>query len=890
MKYLILPLILFTISVSGQSLLPNPSSVTATTMNQTLGGAIAISGTNTYTGSLTGLTTYNGFAADLQFAHKNTGTSCTVEINSLGPKALKKYTSSGVPVDLDTGDIKDGSRIRFYYNGTYLVMMGGVGSKVTVPGSTNQIIFNNSGTFSATRDLAYDSVNHRLIIGNGNTNNQGTDNFLLGLNSSIDIGSWNIVTGEDNHIQRPSGSNTVGDNGIFSGYQNYINTTSSNPFVGTFETVAVGGYDNVSNDATQGTLVGGNHNRLTLCRSCVTLGGEWGEAAGYGAFAHGLQDQAGHSITPAPTQRVLASGKNAFNFSMNNNWQTVGYGATAERSSILNTKNGNVACVGCASIGGYGLNVSSSYDSGTVAVSHLAIMRAPNIADTTGFLMGYRSSDGKAVRVHKSSISGLPSQTGNSGKFLTTNGTSASWSLIPLTTGVSGNLPVSNLNSGTGASSSTFWRGDGTWSSVPSAYWPLSGTAALTGTTTINNNLPSGLNFGGTFTATGNNQTSLNLGGTYTARATASDLFSAYTINPLLISGAASQTLSALDINPTFTPTGGASTNYLIRARTASGTNVFSVNSSGAAVFPNYTGLTGNYGWFIDALTNNFDFFNVASTGSIILRTSGTNEGVSVCDAAYDDIPAGVILQANSTTKGFLPPRMTTTQRNAIAGGTVGAIYGVGTITGGSGYINGTYTNVTMTGGSGSGAKATIQITGNVVIGVTITTSGSGYLIGDVLSASSASIGGTGSGFSVPVLTLTLNPGLQIYNTTTNTIDIFNGSNWGQLIRTNNLGAIPSITVDGNVTLKSVGNQFQIKEGTNAAMGVATLSAGTVVVSNTLVTANSRIFISIQSLGTVTTPKAIGITSRSAGTSFTITSSDNTDTSVVAWQIIEPAP
>jgi hypothetical protein len=80
-----------------------------------------------------------------------------------------------------------------------------------------------------------------------------------------------------------------------------------------------------------------------------------------------------------------------------------------------------------------------------------------------------------------------------------------------------------------------------------------------------------------------------------------------------------------------------------------------------------------------------------------------------------------------------------------------GVLGGLGTITGGASYINGTYQKVPLTNGSGQYAYANIVVSGGVVTSVTVTDGGSFYVVGDVLSASTSNLGNAGSGFSVPV-------------------------------------------------------------------------------------------------------------------------------------------
>lgn len=177
--------------------------------------------------------------------------------------------------------------------------------------------------------------------------------------------------------------------------------------------------------------------------------------------------------------------------------------------------------------------------------------------------------------------------------------------------------------------------------------------------------------------------------------------------------------------------------------------------------------------------------------------------------------------------------------------------------TGGTAYTSGTYTGVALTGGTGVGALGTIVVDSGRVTLITITTAGSGYSVGDILSASAASIGGTGSGFTALLTANTIFTGGNSalwqfdigYDSTggaTNNLVAHPGQNLLAIDSTINTrplyGAFPgsSLTPVGLFTATGYLNGSSISiNGTNYQIGIGQTVSGTGITPGTTVTATN---------------------------------------------------
>ena len=137
------------------------------------------------------------------------------------------------------------------------------------------------------------------------------------------------------------------------------------------------------------------------------------------------------------------------------------------------------------------------------------------------------------------------------------------------------------------------------------------------------------------------------------------------------------------------------------------------------------------------------------TTTTTVAASYGSAATVLAANQTVDTAEAAIFtVRRARTTPSTLPTAKVTGTATRKETGSVAT---TGTIVVGSGYTNGTYTNVALSGGTGYGATANITVAGGIITAVTLVRGGQWYLVGDVLSCL---LIGAGSNFALPVATV----------------------------------------------------------------------------------------------------------------------------------------
>lgn len=129
---------------------------------------------------------------------------------------------------------------------------------------------------------------------------------------------------------------------------------------------------------------------------------------------------------------------------------------------------------------------------------------------------------------------------------------------------------------------------------------------------------------------------------------------------------------------------------------------------------------------------------------------------------------------------------------------------------------------------------------------------------------------------------------VRVTNISTDTFTIIRtqeGSNARTVVVGDQIANTMTVKTFTDIEAFLLNNKLNIPTGSNASAGTGTLSGGTVTISTTAVTSNSLIFLQ-DTASSLTNVGVLAVSSKSAGTSFTVTSANVLDTSTFNWLIV----